>query len=40
MIVIVKPEASAAQLEQLLNRIRELGLTPMVSHRARGYWPA
>ncbi|MBU2789970.1 3-deoxy-7-phosphoheptulonate synthase [Acidithiobacillus caldus] len=34
MIVIVKPEASAAQLEQLLNRIRELGLTPMVSQGA------
>ncbi|MGC8467184.1 MAG: 3-deoxy-7-phosphoheptulonate synthase [Acidithiobacillus sp.] len=34
MIVIVKPDATAAQLEQLLGRIRELGLTPMVSQGA------
>jgi len=34
MIVIVKPDATPAQLEQLLARIRELGLSPMVSQGA------
>lgn len=32
MIVIVKPQATAEQREQLLRRIRELGLQPMVSN--------
>ncbi|MCE5359939.1 3-deoxy-7-phosphoheptulonate synthase [Candidatus Igneacidithiobacillus taiwanensis] len=34
MIVIVKPQATEEQREQLLRRIRELGLQPMVSNGA------